>query len=428
MRNDSLTTRHEWVLFTLAFVTVCLATGTVYGWPALRRELVLSGGLSETQLGGIFTAGSWSVQGGRFITGIVRDSIGTKLTVCTILLIVVGGAITVGSASSDNSVALGCGMFMLGLGSGAQLCLQPVAALFPAHSSACMASLSGAFQVSGMVFLVISFIGRERGFVGFAVVILCLATVSWFLLPSGKSFILEDSRPSAGFPDKIALVNIPVARSEGICNGSTKWEQFLSREYAALILWFSVAVTPAQFYVLSIGYQLELKGDDQGRYMQIFLLIFALGAPISPLVGMVADKVGVGASHGLAASTLAVSLAFLAAPAEWAIELQIVGFIFYSIGRLSVWGIFFSNIGRRFGFANYGWLAGFGLLVSAVVSIVQYPLFQIAIHGGSQSVDISLTAALICTFPYAIWLGGIEHQETKLKSPNQPENEQMSSL
>jgi LAT3 family solute carrier family 43 protein 3 len=35
-------------------------------------------------------------------------------------------------------------------------------------------------------------------------------------------------------------------------------------EYIGLLLWFTVVVTPSQYYVLSIGYQLEQKGDAVG--------------------------------------------------------------------------------------------------------------------------------------------------------------------
>ena len=40
----------------------------------------------------------------------------------------------------------------------------------------------------------------------------------------------------------------------------------MSDEYICLLVWFSVVVTPSQYYVLSIGYQLEQKGDDAGDY------------------------------------------------------------------------------------------------------------------------------------------------------------------
>ena len=67
--------QRRWGLYTLALVIISLVGGTVYGWPALRRDLLAEKaragrGLDEKQLGAVFTAGSWSVQGGRFVIGL----------------------------------------------------------------------------------------------------------------------------------------------------------------------------------------------------------------------------------------------------------------------------------------------------------------------------------------------------------------------
>ena len=81
-------------LFALAFVASSLVAGTVYGWPPLRALLLRERGeLSEKRLARHFTAGSWSVQGGRFVAGVSRDRVGTRFTCCACLAFVVGGAL-----------------------------------------------------------------------------------------------------------------------------------------------------------------------------------------------------------------------------------------------------------------------------------------------------------------------------------------------
>ena len=132
----------------------------MYGWPALRRDLIKEGGLTEKELGAVFTCGAWSVQGGRFAAGLIRDSLGTRRTACGCLLAVLIGAVLIATVPSDNFAGLALGMLFLGLGSGAQLCIQPVTGLFPENASTAMATLSGAFQISGLVFLVCSGIAR----------------------------------------------------------------------------------------------------------------------------------------------------------------------------------------------------------------------------------------------------------------------------
>ena len=102
---------------------------------------------------------------------------------------VAAGAGALASAAPTDDALLTFGMFAVGLGSGVQLCVQPVAALFPECASTVMSALSGAFQVSGLVFLALT-AGDEREiafyvFSGAAVVLFCLCYV---MLPRGQSF------------------------------------------------------------------------------------------------------------------------------------------------------------------------------------------------------------------------------------------------
>ena len=169
----------------------------MYGWPALRRDLIKEGGLTEKQLGAVFTCGAWSVQGGRFAAGLIRDALGTKRTACGCLLCVLLGAVLVATVASDNFAGLAFGMLFLGLGSGAQLCIQPVTGLFPENASAAMATLSGAFQISGLVFLVCSGIARAGAdrlgaYLAFAACVCVLLALSWVYLPYGFKFTIDD--------------------------------------------------------------------------------------------------------------------------------------------------------------------------------------------------------------------------------------------
>ncbi len=98
-RASSREERRRWRLLALALVASSLVAGTVYGWPPLRRSLIraharsgASDALSERRLAVHFTAGSWSVQGGRFIAGVSRDRFGTAFTCCACMAFVAAGA------------------------------------------------------------------------------------------------------------------------------------------------------------------------------------------------------------------------------------------------------------------------------------------------------------------------------------------------
>ena len=188
-------------------------------------------------------------------------------------------------------------------------------------------------------------------------------------------------------------------------------EQMTSVEYIALLLWFSVIVTPSQYYVLSIGYQLEQKGDDDGAYTRLFTLLYGGSSVLAPLGGAVADTFGVGFGQCVATVLTAVSFVILLFPAlDFT---QTLGMAFYSVGRLFIFALYFSNIGRRFGFANYGTLAGTGMLTSAALSMLQYPLFTAAIDGWRDEVNAGCAAAVGACVPYTVWLSVRETREAR---------------
>lgn len=168
--------KDRWVLYAYSFTAVSLTAACVYGWPALRRTLRREDDVavwsSESALGAAFTAGSWSTQGLRFFAGVARDRYGTVVVVAFCLTAVVTGS--VGIAVAGSPLAMGTALFVQGIGSGAQLCLQPVVAKsFPNHAGAVLASLSGGAQVSGLVYLSLTkaFDSRKTGFLTHAVIV-----------------------------------------------------------------------------------------------------------------------------------------------------------------------------------------------------------------------------------------------------------------
>lgn len=446
----------------IALPTSIPRASAVYGWPALRRDLIKEGGLTEKQLGAVFTCGAWSVQGGRFAAGLIRDALGTKRTACGCLLCVLLGAVLVATVASDNFAGLALGMLFLGLGSGAQLCIQPVTGLFPENASAAMATLSGAFQISGLVFLVCSGIARAGAdrlgaYLAFAACVCVLLALSWVYLPYGFKFTIDDeSRDERRDESKGATKSATVDRDEEAAVSDaavvlketsgetsdgkdgegddgkvqtsmaavavaprkpppplshlTRRGQLLSDEYIALLAWFSVCVTPAQYYVLSIGWQLERKGDDAGDYTRAFVILYAASAALAPIGGAVADKYGVGFAQGLATALTGSSFVVLLSDS---LPAQIAGMTLYSVGRLFVFALFFSNIGRRFGFAHYGTLVGFGMLTSAVLSMLQYPMFTLAIDESVDWVNASCAVAIAGCLPYTAWLSRRERGEKR---------------
>jgi LAT3 family solute carrier family 43 protein 3 len=99
-----------------------------------------------------------------------------------------------------------------------------------------------------------------------------------------------------------------------------------------MIIWFQLLlsifnlrryiVAPAQYYVASIGYQLEQKGDDDGFYTALFTATYAGSALLAPVGGLVADRFGVGFGQFIGTMLFAISLLFLLSPS---LDVQVMG-------------------------------------------------------------------------------------------------------
>ena len=364
-----------------------------------------------------------------FLFGLARDRFGTKRTTLVSLLCVIGGSLGIALSDASNVAALASSMFLIGLGSGSQLCLQPVAGLFD-KAGTILASLSGAFQVSGLIFLALTSItdNRMHSFVGFALLVALLGIVSAALLPMGPSFVLKEEEHCAHAPEtneeeEGSDNEDEDTRATGNNESEPKREKKYLRlrrirrllfhsEYIALLSWFSICIIPLQYYVGSIGFILESKGDDDGFFTALFSILYASAALLAPFGGYLADMLGLAVTQALATLLVASSLFILASPAP--LNSQSVGLATYSVGRMLIFGMYFTNVGKRFGYANYGSLAGLGLLISAIISLVQFPLIALAANGKAKNVNLSCGAALVATLPYCAWLGW---KERNAKAP-----------
>lgn len=438
----------RYALFSFAFLTTALMAGIVYGWPVLRLSFLDEGSeLNEKEFGAIFTIGAWSSQGGRFFAGLARDRYGTRATAFVCSLCVTLGVLGLGLSDVNNASALAASLFSVGLGSGVLLCVQPVAGLFPENSANVLFLLTGAFLMSGLVFLALTsaFASRQAGFVGYAMALFVLTILIWVVLPKEGSFApkrrfvidknystvsltLEDdnedtSNPTESQDEDTDDIEMVFADSEASTNplenfkvepsvssAPSALQQMYSLEYLLLCVWFSVCIVPIQYYVGSIGFQLERKGDETGFYTDMFSFIYAGASVVAPFAGYVADNFGLGVSQAVATSLAAGSL-FLLAFNNIGLNAHIAGMFMYGTARLYVYSIFFSNIGKRFGYRNFGTLNGVGLLVSSVVSLLQFPLIALADDGHDVAVNTTCGVILLTLLPYCFWLRRREETE-----------------
>jgi len=430
--------KRRWVLLVYSISVVCLSSGVIFGWPALRKVLLLDAvnPMSESELAAVFTIGAWSVQGGQFVFGLARDRFGTRRVAGVSMLSVIVGSLCV-ALMKPSVYVLSVSMLLIGLGSSTQLCLLPVADLFPKNKSGIvMNTMSGAFQTSGLVFLVITSATNDLrvGFGTFALVVFLFLLVGLIILPDGIDFAQVKPLPSNQDDVHVAVEinknqeydheqpsSQPLNQhTNGINSYSpppindtthkntpkvtvTAREQLRSREYLLLLLWFSILLPPLQFYVGSIGLQLERHGDDTGFYTNLYSIIYASLIVVAPFLGFLIDMVGLGIGQAL--GTICVAVSFFLLGMERAVgALTVVHMIFYALGRMLVFGLFFTNVGKRFGFDHYGTLAGTGLFVSSLASLLQLPLMRWVEAGYMVEVNVGCGLSVLGFLPYCAWL------------------------
>ncbi len=428
------TSDFKYILYIFSFVVISLSSGLVYGYPHFYNNLLFNGSqLSKSQLGIVYTVGNWTALAGRFGFGIARDRYGTRYTTTFSLISTMFGCFGIAISDKNNLLALVISFFFVGFGSGGQLCLQPVASLFDKKlHGMILASLSGAFQIGGLVFLFLSKMthNRRKSYSYFAIILLGLAICALVLLPKGHFIKEEDhleqpntSKNSSGaikvkneaeinFNNKrrVFTERKDVEDEQGKTEINTRAIDLLkSKEYVLLVSWFSTLLLPLQYYIGTIGFQLERKGDEDGKYIDLFSTCYAFAALFSPVMGKIADEVGLGFSQLIATIFTGSSLLLLSSN-RISLNYHLFGMVCYSIGRMTVFGMFFTNLGKRFGYDHYGTLAGVGLLVSAMFSLFQYYLIDIAAEGNEYLVN------LICGFvvfilgvPYCLWFGWKEN-------------------
>ena len=445
-----------YIFLLFSIVSIFMSSGLIYGWPSLRYDLKSS--LSNQQLDYMFTVGSLSSYALRFLFGLMRDRKGTRVTTCCALTCTVIGCIGFATFPSDNLHGLSASMFFLCCGSSVQLCLQPIVTLFPSRYHGFILSvMSGSFQMSGLVTSLLV-TGNERSLTYgiYSVFLVCLVVIASRILPdkniqfdndtleyqscvipppidtsNGSSQNQQSMQSNSklekkNFQDEY-FDNSEQTKSNEICVTGRKDEAITgnmnvddsttvikypkndfqnilrSMEYVLLTTWFSVQVIPSQYYIGTIGYQLEQRGiNEDGQFSNMFPYVMALAALTSPIIGIIADNYGIVQTHICSTIFPSMSLLILSSSSNsW----HVLGIFIFAVGRIMVFSTFFIHIGTMYQYAHYGTLVGTGFMISGMFSLLQYPLLSKASTGHEILVNCTLAfAVLFQGLSYCFWL------------------------
>ncbi|XP_072042698.1 equilibrative nucleobase transporter 1-like [Amphiura filiformis] len=179
-------TLKKYVLPGLGFCEILFYSGIIYGWAALVYVLKEEGFYShlcqnqtmhpadediatiscvkqDAILNLIFTISSFVLQGSLFLFGVLFDNLGTRFTRLLLHILLVAGFVTMLLSSPSLPQLLFPGMILLALGGGQFIPANfQIGNLFKNHHATVRATLSGAFDSSAAVFVLVK-LGYDGG-------------------------------------------------------------------------------------------------------------------------------------------------------------------------------------------------------------------------------------------------------------------------
>ena len=212
----------------------------------------------------------------------------------------------------------------------------------------------------------------------------------------------------ASKPPPLRKVSVAAAPNRATHEGKTARAQLMSLDFIFLASWFTVMLLPNNFFIISIGDQLEDMGDDDRSMTTGFALVWVLSTLVAPIAGLSADFIGRGATMTFSMGCYVASFALLGVGGGGSgdnrfggvsLNAQWITFVTFNVGRLWLFSMYFVSVGRLFGFAHYGTLAGVGLLMSAFATPLAVPMLRHGVDNGwaqSNAACVAISAACVC--------------------------------
>jgi len=184
-------------------------------------------------------------------------------------------------------------------------------------------------------------------------------------------------------------------------------DQLFSWSFLWLLLWMSICIFWANFYIGSVVEQLWEKTEHSKKltrwYSDVFNLLLPVGVLGIPLFGTITDKFGFSIGILLTSSggVLYALLTF-----SNALSFQIQTFLLYSFFRTFIFATMFAYIAHEFGYRYFGILSGLVLSCGGLVGFLQYPLQSSGVSW--HWIDCLQLVSMIATVPYALYVHQVE--------------------
>ncbi|CAK7308891.1 Equilibrative nucleobase transporter 1 [Vulpes lagopus] len=406
----------------------------------------------------IFTLGSFMNNFMTFPAGFIFDRFKTTVARLLAIFLYTTATLTIAFTSADSALLLFLAMPMLTVGGILFLITNlQVGNLFGKHRSTIITLYNGAFDSSSAVFLVIKLL-YEQGVSLRASFIFISVCSAWHV---GRTFLLMP-RGHIPYPlppnysyglcsgkDTTAREN-SIAESEKLEMGSKEvppakeetpgpeqqqeprsfWSYALSQRFAWHLVWLSVIQLWHYLFIGTLNSLLtNLAGGDRAlvsTYTNAFAITQFFGVLCAPWNGLLMDRLKQkyqkeAKSTGSSAMTVALRsavpslaltsllcLGFALCASVPVLPLQYVTFILQVISRSFLYGGNAAFLTLAFPSEHFGKLFGLVMALSAIVSLLQFPIFTF-IKGPLQNdplyVNVTLVLATVLTFvhPFMVY-------------------------
>jgi len=277
--------------------------------------------------------------------------------------------------------------------------------LFPAKKRTVIASFSGVFGTSGLVFVVFraaysAGISPGAIWAAYAALTMCIA-ICYSVVQPRRIFAIGDGLASGSCCTLVIVKssNGQVAskasgRPLSIREAVTNWKMI------GLGVYFAVSFLHLQFYLGQAEEILDKLGDKEHHgnvYLIAFSIIGSSAFAIFYPVGQLLDKCGFELAFSV---SLILAIAFNVISLVDSLPLQVLGFVCWCVSRMILFACFFSFIPATVGFPRFGVTAGVLSTASAVFGLLNIVLTKISVQHSHKHVMVAFLVALIPLFAF----------------------------
>lgn len=407
----------------------------------------------------IFTLASFMNNFMTFPTGYIFDRFKTTVARLIGIFFYTCATLTIAFTTADSAVLLFLAMPMLAVGGMLFLITNlQIGNLFGKHRSTIITLYNGAFDSSSAVFLIIKLL-HERGIKLWASFLFLSACSAWHVgrtfllmprghipypLPPNYSYGLcsrfgtgkEEKKAAEPETKELQSKEFVSPKEENSGPGQEQGQEqgqehrsfrscVLSRRFVLHVVWLSTIQLWHYFFIGSLNSLLtSLAGSDNvqvSAFTNAFAITQFFGVLCAPWNGLLMDclkqkyqkeakKTGSSASAATLCSTVPslaltslLCLGFALCASIPVIRLQYVTFILQVISRSFLYGCNAAFLTLAFPSEHFGKLFGLVMALSAVVSLLQFPLFKLSPQNIAVYVSMGLAIFLTLAHPFLVY-------------------------